>query len=137
MSRKRKKVNRIRFAFCQKTILVFLWFLMTDAFPFFSRRPNGLRLAIKAKPAAKRPGPPRLVETGSGGRAVEIAVAAPPVDGQANESILDRLAKGLGVKKTALCLKSGQTGKIKQVEIAGDPAQLEEKVKTWLGLDAL
>ncbi|MBN2194050.1 MAG: DUF167 domain-containing protein [Polyangiaceae bacterium] len=51
--------------------------------------------------------------------ALEIAVAAPPVDGAANSELIATLAKWLGVPRSALSLVGGATGRRKLVDIRG------------------
>jgi len=60
--------------------------------------------------------------------ALAIRVASPPVDGAANEALIAWLAKALGVSRSAISLKSGATGRLKIVQIAGDGAALSEKL---------
>ena len=91
-----------------------------------------LRLTIKARPAAKHARGARLIDIGDGKEAIEVTVAAQAVDGKANEAILKAVAEGLGVKPAAVTLKSGHTGKLKIIEVQGDPAELEARLKLWL-----
>jgi uncharacterized protein (TIGR00251 family) len=44
-----------------------------------------------------------------------IAIKAPPVDGKANRELLRFLASKLGVPKTHLEIKRGQSGRVKQI----------------------
>lgn len=50
---------------------------------------------------------------------VRIRVAAPPVDGAANDELVAFLAKRLGVPKSAVSITAGQTSKLKTVAVAG------------------
>jgi uncharacterized protein (TIGR00251 family) len=56
---------------------------------------------------------------GRHGDAIKVRLAAPPVDGAANEALLRFLADRLGVTRGAVALLSGQTGRSKRVEITG------------------
>jgi uncharacterized protein (TIGR00251 family) len=59
--------------------------------------------------------------------ALRVRVAAPPVDGAANEELIRTLARALGVRKNAIEITSGQTSKAKQVRVTGaSPRDLEE-----------
>ncbi|MBW8745142.1 MAG: DUF167 domain-containing protein [Sphingomonas sp.] len=60
--------------------------------------------------------------------ALAIRVASPPVDGAANEALIAWLAKQLGVSRSTISLKSGATGRLKIVRIAGDGAALSGKL---------
>lgn len=53
--------------------------------------------------------PPRL----------KLRIAAPPVDGAANEAVVEFLAKKLGVSKSSIAIVRGQTGKNKSVLCRG------------------
>jgi uncharacterized protein (TIGR00251 family) len=80
------------------------------------------KLAIVAKPNAKKSAITRELETS--GRAsdtmtVEVALAAPPLDGRANEELMRTLAEVLGLRKKDVVLVSGETGRNKLVEIQG------------------
>jgi len=50
---------------------------------------------------------------------VKIQLNAPPVDGAANAALVVLLAKQVGVKKSAVTIASGQTGRKKRVRIDG------------------
>jgi len=56
------------------------------------------------------------------GDALKLRVAAPPVEGAANEAVVRFLAERLGVPRAQVILASGQSGRRKVVEIKGlDP----------------
>lgn len=69
-----------------------------------------------------QPGAKKTEVAGPHGDALKIKLAAPPVDGKANASLLAFVAAALGVSKGAVTLKSGQTSRQKVVEIHGPPA---------------
>ena len=73
-----------------------------------------VRISIRAKPRAKKSGVLK-----ADGLSVEIALAAPPVDGAANEQLLAVLADALGVPKRALSLTVGASSKNKVVAVEG------------------
>jgi len=50
---------------------------------------------------------------------LKIALAAPPVDGEANAELVAFLAGTLKVKKAQVILLDGQTGRRKRVQVAG------------------
>ena len=75
---------------------------------------GGVRLEVWAKPRAKKS---RIV--GVRGDAIEVSLAAPPVDGAANEELVRVLADALGVPKRAIAIMRGATSQKKLVEIAG------------------
>ena len=53
------------------------------------------------------------------GLSLDVALAAPPVDGAANAELLDVLASALALPKRALRLVLGETSKTKVVEVTG------------------
>ncbi len=64
------------------------------------------------------------------GRAQLLArVSAPPVEGAANVALVRLVAKALSVPKSAVAITSGETARIKTLEITGDPAILEQALK--------
>lgn len=73
-----------------------------------------VRLTVRVKPRASRT---RLLK--AEGLELVVALAAPPVDGAANEELLGFLATLLGCGKSTLRLVVGQTSKQKVVEVSG------------------
>jgi uncharacterized protein len=73
---------------------------------------------------------PRASRTAIGpatGARLRVAVTAPPVDGAANAAVIEALAEAFGVKRSAVSILHGQTGKRKTVQILGaDAARLEQ-----------
>ena len=63
--------------------------------------------------------------------ALRLRIAAPPVDGAANDAIVDFLAKQLDVSRTKLELVSGQSSRRKRVLVHGLD---EHDVREHLGL---
>jgi hypothetical protein len=50
---------------------------------------------------------------------LRVRIAAPPVDGAANEELVAFLAKRLGVPKSAVGIVAGQASKLKTIAVAG------------------
>ncbi|MFN4343245.1 MAG: DUF167 domain-containing protein [Azonexus sp.] len=72
-----------------------------------------------------QPGAKKNEFAGRHGDALKIRLAAPPVDGKANEALIRFIADTLGLPKSAVCLKSGQTSRRKVLEVSGaHPEQL-------------
>ncbi|HEX8986686.1 MAG TPA: DUF167 family protein [Rhodocyclaceae bacterium] len=75
---------------------------------------DGVVLALHIQPGAKR------TETaGLHGEALKIRLAAPPVDGKANDALVSFLAKTLGVPKSRVDILSGHSSRTKRVRIEG------------------
>ena len=74
---------------------------------------DGVRLSVKVVPGASRS---RVM--GGFGRALRIAVAAPPEDGRANAEVIGLLAEVLGVKRASIRIIQGRTNRQKRVMIS-------------------
>ncbi len=66
-----------------------------------------------------QPGAKKTAFAGLHGDALKIRLAAPPVDGKANEALLRFVAEALSLPKSAVSLKSGQTSRRKVLELHG------------------
>lgn len=76
--------------------------------------PDGVRFPVHAQPRASR-----TESAGAHGDAVRIRLAAPPVEGAANDELVAFLAKALGVPKSAVRIARGARGRRKVVEVIG------------------
>jgi uncharacterized protein (TIGR00251 family) len=72
------------------------------------------RLTVKVHPRAKR-----SAITGRLGDAWKLALAAPPVDGKANDECVRFFAEWAGVPRSRVRIVMGLTSRIKLVEIEG------------------
>jgi uncharacterized protein (TIGR00251 family) len=64
-----------------------------------------------------QPGAKKTEVAGLYGDTLKIRLAAPPVDGKANAALIEFVADRLGVAKSAVSLKSGQTSRRKVLEV--------------------
>ena len=96
--------------------------------PFFSGDRGGVRLVLRVTPGAARSGIFGPVDIGDDRTALAVKVAAPPVEGAANEALIALLAKELGVARSALNLVSGATSRLKVVRVADCPVP---KIAAW------
>ncbi|HYP75519.1 MAG TPA: DUF167 domain-containing protein [Polyangiaceae bacterium] len=78
------------------------------------QRGDSLRIRVRVKPKAAKS---RILGVKEGG--LEVAVAAPPVDGEANSELIRTLARGLGCGKSAIEIVTGAGSRSKLVAIAG------------------
>jgi uncharacterized protein (TIGR00251 family) len=69
---------------------------------------------VRAKPRASRPGIGAIREG-----ALEVRVSAPPVEGAANDAIVELLATTLDLPRRSIALISGEHGRNKRVRIEG------------------
>ena len=71
-----------------------------------------------------QPGAKKTEFAGRHGDALKIRLAAPPVDGKANEALIKFIAETLRLPKSAVNLKSGQTSRRKVLEVSGAEASV-------------
>ena len=53
--------------------------------------------------------------------AIVVRVAAPPVEGAANDVLVEFFADGFGIPRRAVRILSGERGRQKRIELAGVP----------------
>ena len=75
-----------------------------------------------------QPGAKRTEVAGVYGDALKIRLAAPPVDGKANAALIGFVAERLGLAKSAVTLKSGQTSRRKMLEVSAAPADAAQRL---------
>ena len=68
------------------------------------------------------------------GDAIKIRVAAPPVDGAANDELIRFLARQLSIPASSVQIRSGASGRHKRVLVKGITAEL---VRARLNLETL
>jgi uncharacterized protein len=82
------------------------------------------RLTVKVHPRAKR-----AAITGRLGDAYKLDLTSPPVDGKANEECIKFFAALAGVPRARVRIVTGQTSRLKVVEVEGvEQAELEKLV---------
>jgi uncharacterized protein (TIGR00251 family) len=82
------------------------------------------RIAVKVHPRARR-----SALAGRLGEAWKLDLAAPPVDGKANDECVRFLAELAGVPRARVRIVAGATGRMKVVEIEGvELAELERRL---------
>ena len=96
--------------------------LATD-WPCLAAHGNAVRLAVSVSPNARQT---RLDGLHDG--ALRVRLAAPPVDGKANEMLLAFVADGLGLPRRAVSLWRGASSRRKWLAIDAPPAA----VARWL-----
>ncbi|WP_033437771.1 DUF167 domain-containing protein [Saccharothrix sp. NRRL B-16314] len=80
------------------------------------------RFTIRVKPGAKR----EAVGGRWGDDALVVAVAAPAVEGKANEAVRKALAKAFGVRKQDVDVVAGERGRDKVVQVDHAPTGAAE-----------
>ncbi len=84
----------------------------------FKKTNNGITLAVKVEPRSSRKGIVGVM----GNDVVKVRLTAPPVEGAANEQLIEVIAEELGVKKSCVKIIKGHSSKTKVVEISGRDA---------------
>jgi uncharacterized protein (TIGR00251 family) len=87
---------------------------------------GGIELTVLIQPRASRT---RIMGEHDG--RLKIALAAAPVDGEANAALVEFLAQLFKVKKAQVLLVDGQTGRRKRILVLGvDAAQATPRLQT-------
>jgi len=82
------------------------------------------RLAVKVVPRSKR----AAIDGLRDGRLI-VRVTAPPVDGAANDAVIETLASALRLPRRALRIVSGETSRHKTIEITSiDAAEISARL---------
>lgn len=91
---------------------------------------RGAALAIRVSPRARKTEIAEIMSDGT----IKIRVAAPPVDGKANQALVAFLARILGVPSSNIEIIAGQTGRNKLVSILGmDADTAHERIMSQRG----
>jgi uncharacterized protein (TIGR00251 family) len=86
------------------------------------RGADGWTLAVHVQPGAKR-----SAVAGLHGQRLKIRIAAPALDGRANDALVAFVAETLGVARRSVRVATGERSRDKLVAVAGDcdPARLD------------
>jgi len=93
---------------------------------------RGLLVAVKATPRANKTEATDIEADAHGRSVLRMRIKAPPVDGAANKVILRWFSDTLGISKSSVAIASGETARIKQVELTGDAQALCKKMEVVL-----
>ena len=86
---------------------------------------GGAALAIRVTPRASRNEIVEILPDNT----IKIRLTAPPIDGKANEALIEFLSKVLSVPKTRIDIVAGQTGRDKLVTIIDmDSSEAQELI---------
>lgn len=73
-----------------------------------------MRFSVHVQPRSSRSG-----VDGMHGDALKVRVHAPPVDGAANEAVIEVIADALGMRRRDVRIVSGEASRTKLVEVDG------------------
>lgn len=79
---------------------------------------RGLSFSVKVQPRARR-----NAITGTVGDALKLALTAPPVEGKANQDVIDFLADFFGIPRSSVTIASGKTSRLKVILVSGINAE--------------
>jgi uncharacterized protein len=87
---------------------------------------RGVSFAVKVHPRARK-----NAITGEVGEALKLALTAPPVEGKANQAVIEFFAHLFEIPRSSVTITSGQTSRLKVVQIGGLTAgQVSKKLET-------
>jgi len=72
-----------------------------------------VRFSVRLQPRASK-----NEIAGLQGAALKVRVTAPPVDGSANEALIELLSKALNTTRRNVCIVSGHSSRTKLIEIS-------------------
>ena len=75
---------------------------------------QGVSFAVKVHPRARK-----NAITGTMGDAIKLALTAPPVEGKANQAVIEFFADLFAIPRSSVTIASGATSRSKVVRIAG------------------
>jgi uncharacterized protein len=75
---------------------------------------RGVTFAVKVHPRARK-----NAITGTVGNALKLAVTAPPVEGKANEAVIEFFADFFAIPRSSVSIASGETSRNKVVRVTG------------------
>jgi uncharacterized protein len=75
---------------------------------------KGISFAVKVHPRARK-----NAITGTVGNALKLALTAPPVEGKANQAVIEFFAALFQIPRSSVTIASGETSRNKVVRISG------------------
>jgi hypothetical protein len=90
---------------------------------------KGVTFAVKVHPRARK-----NAITGTVGDALKLALTAPPVDGKANQAVIEFFADLFEIGRASVTIASGESSRNKLVRIAGLSKQAVEQRLAGTGI---
>jgi len=75
---------------------------------------RGVTFAVKVHPRARK-----NQITGTVGEALKLALTAPPVEGRANEAVVEFFAEFFDIPRSSVTIASGETSRNKVIRVSG------------------
>ena len=95
--------------------------------PFVQKAP-ALRFAVRLTPKGGRDAIEGWQVDAAGRRMLKARVSAPPEDGKANAALVALVADALDVGKSKVKIVSGETARVKTLEVEGDGVLLAARL---------
>ncbi len=86
--------------------------------PWCRPSPTGTLLDVVVQPRASKEGLGPVH-----GERLKVRVHAPPADNEANDAVVQLVARALGIPKSAVTIAAGRTGRRKTLSVAGLAAE--------------
>jgi uncharacterized protein (TIGR00251 family) len=94
----------------------------------FNESAKGITFAVKVHPRARK-----NAITGTVGDALKLALTAPPVEGKANQAVIEFFADLFEIPRSSVTIASGETSRNKVVRISGmDRAAVQQRLSRAL-----
>src|SRR5262249_52740458 len=88
--------------------------------------PSGISFSVKVQPRARK-----NAITGTVGDALKLALTAPPVEGKANQAVIEFLADFFDIPPSSITIASGAASRLKVIRISGANLQsLKERLRS-------
>ncbi len=89
---------------------------------------TGVSFAVKVHPRARN-----NAITGIVGNALKLALIAPPVDGKANQAVIEFFADLFAIGRSSITIASGETSRTKVIRVSGIGAeQVRQRLQSAL-----
>jgi len=79
---------------------------------------KGVTFAVKVQPRARK-----NAIIGTAGDALKLALTAPPVEGKANQAVIEFFAEFFEIPRSSVSIASGETSRNKVIRVSGMSAQ--------------
>jgi uncharacterized protein (TIGR00251 family) len=79
---------------------------------------KGVSFAVKVQPRGRK-----NAITGTVGEAIKLAITAPPVEGKANQAVIEFFANFFEIPRSSVSIASGETSRNKVIRVSGISAQ--------------
>ena len=99
----------------------------------FNAKPGVVRFLVRLTPRAARNGFDGLVRESDGRPVLRFRVTARPIKGAANAALVAYIANALNLRKSDVRIISGQTARLKLLELSGDADLIVAQLTQWIG----